>query len=779
MATLKNYIATSTQKVFQIQHDASTESVYFGNVEKHDDVFNTEMPLNRGCLKFTNANSGLIHPLYESSTILFHGLGARRHRYPYAKKDDYQHIYHGMTYVNSRGIVNHLNNGLTSIAKAGDAVYGLDTQSTIGHYYVNDEMYDWLAQDNGYAFPVSTRQKTYLYNSADDIVENIDVTQLSTTVSAVVDGIEYNTLFEVPGGIYTKYSSGSMFATTVKTKNQYNEKYDMRGDLNGLTEVREYEGIFSNNNQVYLLYHTVSGPGSGKRYSFSANSQQNNIDFKSATKTASSVRSSTQQVEVIQNLNRGVEPAKHKSSLYKLKLTAPFINDLQLSNEDSGNIEMLKKNVKQEIRNMVRSLAEKVSPANSQLFNVEINNDLTEYQGLNYIKVSLDANQGLGGFVKYYLVGDVITLPLPTRVGYEFLGWLDIGDSNKRYRNGDLYVVTSTDTVLSADWTPKTVRYSFTNADGGIVETLYGTYGQELNKSDIDNIVERQKYNTCRPGYTFTGFSPDVYKQNTYGIEDCVVTPVYEPLLLEMNFDNEFQFNDWNKSGSTEIETTSGSASKLYSLYNANDKTATYQIGINSTDKNPYTVSNKSQLANNAIYKTYAMVLSTGVDYTVNFDVNVPKQLEAKLQYRTDSTTPNISNTTVSNGTIVRLTKGSALSVYADLKFTFKYDKDDANLSCRTLKISNIRVFPTDSVNATTCSELRRAYRYSDTGTYGNLPEPTRANKVFDGWYPISYEDMLKTVGRSKRYEWKKVHRVTDTSQLLPTNHTLYSYWTD
>ena len=37
----------------------------------------------------------------------------------------------------------------------------------------------------------------------------------------------YNTLFEIPGNIYTDYSSGSMFATTVKCKNHLNAEYSM------------------------------------------------------------------------------------------------------------------------------------------------------------------------------------------------------------------------------------------------------------------------------------------------------------------------------------------------------------------------------------------------------------------------------------------------------------------------------------------------------------------------------------------------------------------------
>ena len=87
--------------------------------------------------------------MYDTSTCLFHGLAARRHKYPYLDAYDYQHIYKSKT--DSSGT--ELSNGMKSIAQAQGALYAIDGLSKYGHYYVNDEIYSWLCRDNGYAFP--------------------------------------------------------------------------------------------------------------------------------------------------------------------------------------------------------------------------------------------------------------------------------------------------------------------------------------------------------------------------------------------------------------------------------------------------------------------------------------------------------------------------------------------------------------------------------------------------------------------------------------------------
>lgn len=795
-AKLKDYLATSTQKIFQIeyQNGSSTSlSVYFGNVEKHDDVFNKEMPINRGCLQTTN--NELVHPLYESSTILFHGLGARRHRYPYAKKDDYQHIYHGMTTTNGT-VPQHTKNGLQSIAKAGDAIYGLDKPSTIGHYYVNDTMYEWLAQDNGYAFPKALPYKTYLYK--DDVKETIDLTVLSTMVDGVVEGIKYNTLFEVPGGLYQDYSTGSIFATTVKTKNQYDSKYDMVGDRAHLSKVREYLGIFSNNNQVYLKYRDKTETNSTNgAYKFSLTKTQSGISHFSATEQTSNV-SSQEQIEVLENLNRGVEPAKHKSTLYKLKLNAPFVDQLTIKTPHTlADIANLKENVKQEIRNVIRSLAERVAPANAQLFNVEINNDLTEYQDLTYVKVVLDATEGQGGFVKYYYPGDVITLPIPVRSGYKFLGWYKPGSDSTTKQYYSILSVENSDISLSADWEEKTIKYQFTDKYGNVVSTKRGKYGAKFSINENEFQLS---------GYTFIGFSPDSYKSGTFGPEDQIFTSTYEPNTYEAAYDNLFKFIEWNENHQTELTTTNSYGNKY--AYSANNKTGIYQVGISAENTTQFEIDTKSFIADSH-FIDYTMVLSTGIDYEIDYDTNVGRnQLTAQINYRESGASTSTKRVkTVENHQVnlPNIGTGGQKEVFGELQFKFSYKLGSA-LSCRAIRISNIRVFPKNKLTGITYPDLRKVYRYSETGTYQALPEPSSTTKTFAGWYPED-EDTVKNklfieysakpeysaaaipdatrrkvaienAVRSKFYEYKNSQRITTTSQLPPKCHTLYSYWT-
>ena len=62
---------------------------------------------------------------------------------------------------------NYLNNGLCAIVTVEDTLYGLDHQGIYGHYYVNDEIYSWLAQDNGYQLPKPLKYSTLLYDNSE------------------------------------------------------------------------------------------------------------------------------------------------------------------------------------------------------------------------------------------------------------------------------------------------------------------------------------------------------------------------------------------------------------------------------------------------------------------------------------------------------------------------------------------------------------------------------------------------------------------------------------
>ena len=105
----------------------------------------------------------IIYNMYPLDDFWYHQQAARRHKYPYETKYDYQHIYRQPSNQDDAEAAE--KNSLSCLAKADDTFYGLDGLSTGGHCYVNDEMYKWLLNDNGWARPPVKSIATMLYHA--------------------------------------------------------------------------------------------------------------------------------------------------------------------------------------------------------------------------------------------------------------------------------------------------------------------------------------------------------------------------------------------------------------------------------------------------------------------------------------------------------------------------------------------------------------------------------------------------------------------------------------
>jgi len=123
------------------------------------------------------------------------------------------------------------------MTKLGDTIYALDTMGTKGHSFINDEMYKWLINDNGWSTPPCSYIATMLYaytsgnqclsnliaaNSTDNTLSNYYTTeQLQSTgifATSAMIGVKYNTIYEIPGSIKQDYSKNEVIANTFKTK---------------------------------------------------------------------------------------------------------------------------------------------------------------------------------------------------------------------------------------------------------------------------------------------------------------------------------------------------------------------------------------------------------------------------------------------------------------------------------------------------------------------------------------------------------------------------------
>lgn len=364
---LASYKATSREKAFGVAIGNATPTYMFADVEENDEVWDPTSGTNFGSILSSGSNSSyqVIHNLYDTSAILWHSIAARRHIYPYLQKFDYQHIYKGC--LNREG--NREPQKTISLVQAQNTFYALTELGTLGHTYVNDDYYSWLARDNGYAYPVPSEIKTLLYR------QNISSGDLSGAITSALYNIGYNTLIEVPGNVQQDYQSGAMYGTAVKCKNQYDHDYSMRhsgthiGDV-VLSGARDYYEVCNCNDQVYLKYRDV------KAYSLSSTQDSSRFTFDSEpapTVTHGRVRQIADtiasykipHIEYLTNINRGAAPANHKSSLYSLTLKTKFLKTSDLDPKIKGNIRL-------EIKNCIRQIVQKIAPANTQLFSVSV-----------------------------------------------------------------------------------------------------------------------------------------------------------------------------------------------------------------------------------------------------------------------------------------------------------------------------------------------------------------------------------------------------------------------
>ena len=403
--TVKKVWTTSKETIVQMSNGNATE-LY---ILSQKGVAQTFDKLDPACKDAVLAKDGtIIYNMYPLDDFWYHQQAARRHKYPYETKYDYQHIYKQPS--NSDDAETAAKNSLSCLAKADDTFYGLDGLSTGGHCYVNDEMYKWLLNDNGWARPPVKNIATMLYHvgTLSDAYKTSSEAQLSIYYSpeqlsteglfatSAITGVRYNTIYEIPGSIKQDYSKGELIANTFKAKNSLDSQWSMQhSDGSVLENARQYKGIYSCGGTVWLKYRD--------NISYAANES---TDAKQVPKWAAELSTNgytehdttrtLPEIEVIAAVNRGIEVPQHKSSLYGISLTADALtrfvpncyqsavinvkDDANTSAVTSCTVQMPQKDrqerikaiLKTEIKNCIRSIAESLQPANCQLFSVNV-----------------------------------------------------------------------------------------------------------------------------------------------------------------------------------------------------------------------------------------------------------------------------------------------------------------------------------------------------------------------------------------------------------------------
>lgn len=195
--------------------------------------------------------------------------------------------------------------------------------------------------------------------------------------------------------MYNDFNSGVMTGDFIYSKNPYNAEYSMhmpgRAVLSG---VRKYVGIGTMGGKPFLKYYDDNTYVHDKREDNDSIDPRLSPDFPYDTITVDKKNEEWknmgydltvqdvpmreayqtegyeqerkyQNVEFFESMNRGLNSSIHKSNLYSVK-----IKNLQLDSTgmDDNNLKI----IKQDIKNTVRKICERLQPAHTQLFNVNL-----------------------------------------------------------------------------------------------------------------------------------------------------------------------------------------------------------------------------------------------------------------------------------------------------------------------------------------------------------------------------------------------------------------------
>ena len=136
------------------------------------------------------------------------------------------------------------------------------------------------------------------------------------------------------------------------------------------------------------------------------------------------------------------------------------------------------------------------------------------------VTFNLDGGVGGEGYAESVKIGDgkILSLPTPTREGYNFLGWY----------SGETKIAEDTpitsDMSLTAKWEIKTFTVTFLDYYGNTVSTETVNWGESATAPTVDSVIEKQKFN---------GWSADFSKVT----EDMTVNALYVDNTYTISYD--------------------------------------------------------------------------------------------------------------------------------------------------------------------------------------------------------------------------------------------------
>ena len=404
--------------------EGNQQKQYILNIQRDDNIFDKySSTSNIGCIKIDDI---LYHNMYLTDKVFYKSaLPNRPKSIQDGTTNDYSNIF-------SRTI----NNCLTSITKVDNTIYSCLQISPYGHIDISVDSYAYISADTGHNNkPPDSQISTCLYNK-DNINKLVNSYKTNTQfdknsiIEKNITGIEYNMFLEIPGNILNDFNSGNIAANSIIGKNQYNSLYTMSHTENiyDLLNCREYIGIDTCNNQLFLKYYD------NINYKLQNGSNSTHLSAQKQESKTSIFNTKIQNIEVISNINRYKNLNARKTNLYSLKIDIDGLNSDVLTAQDKN---LLKTNIKTNIRKIIKTL----TPAQTQLFNIFINNtnnikDKTIYVNIPSITTvyTYTGNEqyiNLNENLKYKISGDISA----TNVG-EYIFTLTLSD-NKYYWSDD------------------------------------------------------------------------------------------------------------------------------------------------------------------------------------------------------------------------------------------------------------------------------------------------------------------------------------------------------
>lgn len=374
---LLKVITTDVQTVFQVKTSTQIGAqaveqcmTFFANNEQSDkfgplEPFPAQIKHNKNSLFDSKGN--VYYNMYAVKHAFFKSCQRKQ---PAAKSDGTTYDYHNI-------FCHKLSSDISSIVNVDNTIYMLEEKSTYGRYCLDCDIYSWMSTDNNMILPECQQLSTVIYDRSklsSQIVDlyngKISKIDISSAISCILPGIQYNMVYEINGNTYNDYESGNILANTFKAKNQYDAMYSMLHSGNVfLSAARDYFDIDKCNNQVYLKYRDNCN------YS---------IDYKSDVKlTVSTKYADTDNsinihsIEMLKSINRVKQQDSHKTNMYSIVLHTDILDQLRNANDKKNSstkvdVNKLISNIQNEIKSNIKNIAKNIQPAHAQLLSIEI-----------------------------------------------------------------------------------------------------------------------------------------------------------------------------------------------------------------------------------------------------------------------------------------------------------------------------------------------------------------------------------------------------------------------